>query len=329
MKPLFYSLLLLTTTAIAEPASPPAAVPEKCYLFAYFLNNGEDGLHLAWSADGLKWQVLNEGKSYLKPTVGKSKLMRDPCITIGPDGTFQMVWTDSWNSGTIGYASSKDLIHWSEQKALPVMAHEPTVRNCWAPEIAYDAKEKNFRIFWASTIPGKFPETDLGGRNDLNHRIYSTTTTDFQSFSPTKVYFDPGHNVIDSTLTEFGGKTVMVYKDETKVPEPMKNLKLATAPSPAGPFTLVPGHINPPGSWVEGPTALQVGGKVILFFDAYTRHRYEALATTDFKTWRNVSSEISMPQGIRHGTAFAVPGAVVKRLLAAQPDSTIFPNQPK
>ena len=87
--------------------------------------------------------------------------------------------------------------------------------------------------------------------------------------------------------------------------------------SPAGPFTPVPGEINPPGSWVEGPTALQVGGKVILYFDAYTRHRYEALETKDFKTWRDVSGEISLPPGIRHGTAFPVRGAVVRKLLNA------------
>jgi len=318
MKPLLCALLLALTAGTGSATPGCATVSEPCYLFAYFLNNGEDGLHLAWSTDGLKWQALNDGKSYLKPEVGKSKLMRDPCITAGPDGTFQMVWTDSWNSTTIGYASSKDLIHWSKQKALPVMAHEPTVRNCWAPEIIYDPSAKHFRIFWASTIPGKFPETELGGKNDLNHRIYSTTTTNFQTFTPTTLYFDPGHNVIDSTLTEFNGRTVMITKDETKVPAPMKNLKIATAPSPAGPFTLIPGEINPPGSWVEGPTVLHIGKETILYFDAYTRHRYEALATTDFKTWRDISSELTLPPGIRHGTAFAVPGAIVKKLLAAE-----------
>ncbi len=58
-----------------------------------------------------------------------------------------------------------------------------------------------------------------------------------------------------------------------------------------------------------------MGDEVFLYFDAYTRHRYEALATRDFKTWRDVSSELSVPAGMRHGTAFAVPGAVVGRLL--------------
>ena len=95
------------------------------YLFAYFKNNGEDGLHLAHSRDGLKWRALNEDKPYLTPIVGSQKLMRDPCIIQGPDGVFHMVWTTGWRGQDIGIAHSKDLINWSEQKAIPVMAHEP------------------------------------------------------------------------------------------------------------------------------------------------------------------------------------------------------------
>ncbi|RLE00147.1 MAG: glycosyl hydrolase, partial [Bacteroidetes bacterium] len=59
---------------------------DSVYLFSYFINNGEDGLHLAYSEDGLSWKALNENASYLKPEVGKDKLMRDPCIIQTPDG---------------------------------------------------------------------------------------------------------------------------------------------------------------------------------------------------------------------------------------------------
>ena len=50
----------------------------KHYLFSYFVANGQDGLHLAYSTDGLKWEALNDGKSYLAPEIGPNKLMRDP-----------------------------------------------------------------------------------------------------------------------------------------------------------------------------------------------------------------------------------------------------------
>jgi hypothetical protein len=34
------------------------------FLFSYFTGNGEDGLHLAESADGLAWTPLADGKSF-------------------------------------------------------------------------------------------------------------------------------------------------------------------------------------------------------------------------------------------------------------------------
>src|SRR5258708_39004199 len=129
------------------------------YLFTYFTKNGEDGLHLAASVDGYKWEKIHDGKSYLAPKVGKSKLMRDPCVTRGPDGTFHMVWTSGWNENNIGYASSPDFITWTEQKEIPVMAHEPTVRNSWAPEIVYDEKQNQSAFSWAWTTPGNFAPT--------------------------------------------------------------------------------------------------------------------------------------------------------------------------
>jgi hypothetical protein len=310
----FAFLSMATLVSIASVAAA-ADVPANCYLFSYFLGNGEDGLHLAWSADGLRWEALKDGKSFLTPMVGKSKLMRDPCVTTGPDGTFHMVWTDSWDSTTIGYASSRDLITWSAQQAVPVMNDEPTTRNCWAPEIIYDAPAKRFMIFWASTIPGRFPDSELEGKNDNNHRIYATTTQDFVKFTPTKLFFDPGFNCIDAMILPFDGKAVMFFKNETKLPTAMKNLRIATAPTIFGPYEVAKTPITPPGSWSEGPSALKVGNQVILYFDAYTQHHYSALSSRDMREWKDVTRELSMPKGIRHGTAFEVPGAIVKELL--------------
>src|SRR5687768_5724489 len=63
----------------AARAAEPAPLPETCYLFAYFYHDREaEGFRLAWSADGYKFEMLNEGRSYLKPTAGENKLMRDP-----------------------------------------------------------------------------------------------------------------------------------------------------------------------------------------------------------------------------------------------------------
>jgi hypothetical protein len=240
-------------SAIAAPGPSPS---ENCLLFTYFLGNGEDGLHLAYSKDGYKWDVLGDGKSFLTPQVGKSKLMRDPCLLRAPDDTFQLVWTDSWNSRTIGHASSKDLIHWSEQQAIGVMEHEPEAMNCWAPEVVYDGTKQQYVIFWSTTIPGRFPQTDATGDKKYNHRIYATTTRDFKTFAPTRLFFDGGFNVIDATMLPTEGKYYLIVKDETAHPV-KKNLRIAVGNSPEGPFGDISAPFTP--EWVEGPSAIRIG----------------------------------------------------------------------
>jgi hypothetical protein len=295
-----------------------AAAEGESYVFTYFTKNGEDGLHLAWSPDGYKWEAINGGKSFLAPKVGKSKLMRDPCVERGPDGTFHMVWTSGWNEDDIGYASSRDLIHWSEEKEIHVMAHEPTVRNSWAPEVHYDARRREFFIFWASTIPGRFPATAGSSEDDYNHRIYSTTTKDFTSFTPTKLFFDPGFSVIDATILPANGRFYLIVKDETVKP-PKKYLQIAVGDDLQGPYGNLSAPFTPAGLWVEGPTAIRIGDDYLAYFDAYQKKHYGAMRSHDLKTWEDVTDRMSFPDEgtpvrLRHGTVIAVPGEIAAAL---------------
>jgi hypothetical protein len=73
------AMLLAPCAACAEAE---ATVPRSAYLFSYFIGNREDGLRLVWSRDGYNWEALKDGASFLKPQVGESKLMRDPCQEI-------------------------------------------------------------------------------------------------------------------------------------------------------------------------------------------------------------------------------------------------------
>lgn len=295
-----------------------AAAPtdlDRAYLFSYFVDNGQDGLHLAWSKDGYKWEALNGGKSFLKPLVGESKLMRDPCVVRGPDGVFHMVWTTAWKGVTIGYASSTNLIHWSEQQAIPVMAHEPAAINCWAPEIVWDRQRSEFIIFWATTITNKFLETAGGGDEKYNHRMYATTTKDFKTYTPTRLFYDPGFNVIDATILPVRGKYHLIVKDETRTPA-KKNLRIATSDDIAGPYSAAGEPFT--RDWVEGPSALRVGDEFLVYFDGYTAHKYEAMRSKDLKTWEDVSSKISFPKGTRHGTAFSVSKEILDGLMKAK-----------
>lgn len=286
------------------------------YLFSYFKDNGQDGLHLAYSHDGLKWTALKNDRSFLKPQVA-GMLMRDPCICRGPDATFHMVWTSSWREKGIGIAHSKDLIKWSEQKYIPVMEHEPTAMNCWAPEIFYDSTSKKYLIYWSTTIPGRFAGTENTGDRDrekqLNHRIYCVTTKDFQTYSRAKLFYNDGFNVIDATIIKDGDRYVMFLKDETKEPVAKKNIRIAYSDKLEGPY----GHASDPISpdWVEGPTALKINDYWYLYYDGYTRHRYEGLRSKDFKNWESITDKLSFPPGTRHGTAFIVEDEILTKLL--------------
>jgi beta-xylosidase len=288
--------------------SPKEAVDRTNYLFSYFKGNGEDGLHLAYSHDGLHWTPLKDDKPFVAPKVGK--VMRDPCIMQGTDGLFHMVWTAGAKG--IGLAHSRDLIHWSEQEWIPVMEHEPKARNCWAPEIFYDDVKDQYLIFWSTTIPGRFPETDNTGDQGYNHRIYYVTTKDFVRYSETKLLYDGGFNVIDATIVKDGDRYLMFLKDETRRPA-KKNIRFATSENADGPYGPASEPISP--NWVEGPTAVKIGDEWIVYFDEYTRGRYGAVKSKDLKHWESITDKPSLPEGARHGTIFTVTDAVLAKLL--------------
>jgi sucrose-6-phosphate hydrolase SacC (GH32 family) len=307
MKKLLLCFLLFLTVTGFTPEK------NKVYLLSYFKGNGEDGLHLAYSRDGMNFKVLNNDNSFLNPNVGVSKLMRDPCIIQTEDGTFHMVWTAGWTERGIGYASSKDLVNWSEKKYVRVMDKEPTAKNCWAPEIVYDKKNKQFLIFWATTIPGRFPESEKAGDTGYNHRIYSTTTKDFMTFTDTKLFYNKGFNVIDATIVNTGENYVMFVKDETKEP-PQKNIRVTTSGSLYGPYSAPSAPIT--GKyWAEGPTSIKIDDTWYVYFDKYTEKKYGAVKSKDLIHWEDISDKITFPVGVRHGTIFDVNEKTLNRLL--------------
>jgi hypothetical protein len=287
---------------------------DEVFLFSYFVDNGQDGLHLAYSNDGLKWTELKDGKSYLTPGIGKDKLMRDPFILPGNDGLFHMVWTTGWWDRQIGYASSPDLIHWSEQKGIPVMENEPTAKNSWAPEMVYDPANKNYIIFWATTIPGRHSDVASSEQEKgLNHRMYCTKTADFKSFSPSELFYNPDFSTIDASILPKNNKFYMFLKNENPNP-PEKNIRITVSDQASGPY---PVKVSAPITgkyWAEGPTVLELGEKVYVYFDKYMNHEYGAVRSKNMTDWEDVSDQVSFPEGVRHGTAFKVSKAIFDAL---------------
>lgn len=276
------------------------------YAFSYFMDNGESGLHLALSTDGLHWQTVNGGKGLFKAEVAGENLMRDPFVMPDPKGKgYHALWTTGWRGRSIGYAFSEDLIHWKNISAIPVMEHIDGALNTWAPEMCYDETSGRFWIYYATRIPDRYD----------GHRMWCVTTTDFKTFTPAELFFDPGYSVIDAHLIRDNGRFVMIFKDERKG---HKHLKLAFADSPAGPWSEPTEPIS--AELTEGPASLKLGDGFLILYDNYGAHHYGGFRTKDFQTLEPIDDQLELPGRVRHGTLFSIPAALFSRLQTLKGD---------
>lgn len=295
--------LLLFFFSCASTTQPQE---KEVYLFTSFHEPADEGLRFLFSEDGYHWDSIDG--VWLKPTLGKHQLMRDPSMVKGPDGFYHLVWTTSWKGDLgFGYARSKDLINWSEPKMITAMTDTTTV-NVWAPEVFYDDTLNLYFIVWASCVPGVF-ERGIE-EEDNNHRLYYLTTPDFETFSETKLFLDPGFSVIDAMIVKRNvDDYVLVLKDNTRL---NRNIKVAFAKSPYGPYSTPSEPFTP--QFCEGPTTTKVGDDYLIYFDMYKEKRYGAVRTTDFVQFEDVSDLIRVPKGHKHGTIVKVPQSLVENL---------------
>jgi hypothetical protein len=330
----------LPIRAAVEPldrsTTPPAAAPaDEVYLYSFFREpNGFSGIRLAWSEDFFHWTEI-PGDVFL-PSVGVMNdhepytdrhIMRDSFVDRGPDGVFHAVWTCAWRDvNTIGYARSTDLVHWTDEKLIPVMATQPDVNNCWAPKLFYDEGEQQWLIFWSSMLRNDmFPPSPVPGTTSAN-RIWYVTTKDFETISEAKVFFDPGYPCIDAMMMKDGDTYRLVFKDSRAnkarggpVQPEYQNIRMATATSPYGPF----GDITAPitgygtGKWCnEGPTAIRVGEWFYCFYDHHAPPLYYgATRSRDLATWEDASEMFDFPPKTKHGHIFRMPKTQLHALL--------------
>lgn len=302
------------------------------YVFTGFHEPALDGMRLLYSYDGYKWDSvpgvlivphIGNDHQYFniyteqmeEPRFYPTPMMRDPSICQGPDGKFHLVWTIGWSgSKGFGYSESDDLMNWSEQRIITVMEDSLT-NDVWAPEISYDEASQKYYIIWSSSIPqDRWTDADRLGSN-IAHRLYYTTTTDFQTFAPTKLYYNPGFNSIDGFLAKFeSSKYVFVLKDNRK--PGYSNLFCVFSDSPDGPFSNPTTTFAP--TYSEGPCMVKVGDDWLIYFDEYRNGTYGAVKTQDFQTFTPIDDEISVPSGHKHGTIFKIKESLLKKILEQQ-----------
>lgn len=305
------------------------------FLLPYFLGNGETGVYFAYSLDGLKFEWLNDGRVMLPaPPWGDESLTRDPSI-LYRDGQFHMVWTTSWNALTIGYASSKDLIHWSKPEKIGIWQDRTDVRNTWAPELHWDPEEEEYFAIWSSTTLAELNDND--GKTDphgYDHRTWVSRTKDFETWTKPELFFapEPEHGVIDPFISHDDRNTsdpnddrwVMVIKHEMAEADGGKNLRLTFSRKMQGPFetTLSPPIVGAGTTIVnrmgEGPSLFKRHGLWHLYWDAPGSDFSYCLATSpDLDTWTNRSHEMSLPaKQMRHGTVVVVPRRAVAKAMS-------------
>ena len=59
---------------------------------------------------------------------------------------------------------------------------------------------------------------------------------------------------------------------------------------------------------------MRLGGEWLVYFDKYREHKYGAVKSADLTHWTDVSDQIKLPAGLRHGTIFRVTAKELKRL---------------
>ena len=288
-------------------------------LMSFFRGNGQAGVYLCVSADGLKFRPLNNDKPVMAPAKWpKQGLTRDPSI-LYRDGKFRLVWTSNWTGQMFGYAESTDLVNWTapvQVAPFPDSADPAdTPNNVWAPEIHWDQVQQNYLILWSTST-----------KRSRGHHIYACRTTDGKTFTPAQRFFDPGFTVIDAQMlldnpqpaNASGARWVMVVKDERGIKEGGKNLHLTTAPldfsrpwAPLSSSVFGPGSNVRPEEQVEGGCLVKIGGEYRLYGDAFSSHHYSVATSSNLVTWTDLTPQLELPKGVRHGTIFVAPRAAV------------------
>jgi len=188
------------------------------------------------------------------------------------------------------------------------MADEKQVLNSSAPELHYDKLSRSFQIIWASTIPGRF-ETEKT-EDGFNNRIYATTTTDFKTFTKTKLLFDPEFSVSDGCILKSKGSFYLYFKNDMD-----RKIQYATSSR----IKSFPSTVSEPISgkkFAKGPSALQVGDYTYVYWENDVDKRVSAVRCKNIRkaVWEDVTDMIKFPGNVKQGSAFIVDNETLIQL---------------
>lgn len=307
-------LLLLGLLSAFAVALRAESAREVHVLFA-FDGGDRNGLDLYASEDGLVWRTLAT-HSY-RPRLGEWRIFRDPSVHLDADGVFHLVWTTG-ESG-FGYARSTDAVNWTDERFIVVAdpARDLDFRNVWAPELFVE--DGLVTIVFSSTLRRDYaPPADptQWWRATWKHRLYYTSTRDWETFAPVEPFWNPDFTAIDAKIVRRGpADYVLVFKDER---HGAKRVMIANAAYALGPYENAR-HIGPIIS--EGGIVLRRGpGDYLLYYDRYTKERgYTAIPSADLETFGEPIelTKDAAARTLRHGAIVTVSAEKLAEIEAA------------
>ncbi|MFI5783630.1 glycoside hydrolase [Nocardia sp. NPDC051570] len=252
------------------------------YTMTAFTNSSQIDMYVYQSTDGVNFTEL-PGAHYRPPNAdltaspneppppgtteppGKS-LCRDPSVFRHVDGTYYLTYTTGWNRDTIGFARSTDRITWNWMYDYTIPIDD--VQNAWAPTWFIDGK-RNVNVLLAINVGPNFqPHIMTATRQTLTQDQWRAPTP-LRGITPA----DGTLGYIDITIKLSQNRYYAFLKNEST-----KNVEVATAESPEGPYTF-----QRTGNWAgwggpdkdageprEGQCVIQLpDGRWRIYLDAY------------------------------------------------------------
>lgn len=297
----------------------------QAYLFVHFRErktpDGEQ-VYFGLSRDGFHWEAVNQGRPVLWSRLGEKGVRDCTIIRCQADGKYRILATDlslaynfrtkyHLNWPTVARSGSKclalwesaDLLHWSEQRLLPL--GDEDFGCLWAPDVFFDPKTQDYVLHWSSS----HASNGFG-----NMGIYYSRTKDFRSFTqPRLLYAKEDAGIIDSAIYMEDGKYFLFVKSDHN-PE---RILLLQAEQAQGPYVRIEefdrSMLAIEQGMYEGPTAFRLAdGRWCLFLDYYgavgVGQGYVPFVADSLQGGRFVRADeqFHFPYGFKHGTVIPI-----------------------
>ena len=279
--------------------------PKVAYLTAYMKGTDELHLYYALAEKDFLFEEINDGKPILSASFD-DKLIRDPMVFKDEKGIYHMVATVSWKNRPFTIWDSKDLVHWKNERIIDVAPENAT--KTWAPEIAYDSKNKNYFVYWTAEINKVWNTAS----------IYYSVTKNFKKFSKPQILYRDSVGILDANILKVDGIYNLIYRKD-------KSIWVVTSPNATGPYAN-PYQLTPDN--VEGPYAFPLRDSTGygMIWDYYGGSAGFGLMTSpDFKNWKRITNakkpyyndKVKFPASIRHGNIISLTHTELDQLKKA------------